>query len=133
MAAPTTLNPPPLQEALADEQSSWKRWFFQLWAPLSKVLRPNGDLIIGGVPGGKLFASTLANGAMGSAVLVGGVVVVPNTSITANTNIFITGQIAGGVRGRVDVTARVVGVSFTLTSTSATDTSTIGYLLVEPA
>lgn len=133
MAAQNAINPPPLQEALADEQSSWKRWFFQLWAPIAKVLKPNGDLIVGGIPGGRMFAVTTANAPMGRAVLVAGAAVVANTAVTANTNIFVTGQIIGGVRGAVDVTARVPGVSFTLTSTSGADTSTISYLLVEPA
>ena len=73
-----------------------------------------------------------ANAKMGVAVLVAGSNVVSNTSVTANSRIFLTSQVDGGVIGVVRVTAISAGVSFTITSSSGTDTSTIAYIIVEP-
>lgn len=74
------------------------------------------------------------NAKQGIATLVAGTVTVANTTITANSRIFLTGQVLGTValpQAR-DVTARVVGTSFTVTSANATDTSTIAYEIFEP-
>lgn len=68
---------------------------------------------------------------MGVATLVAGTVTVNNELITANTRVFLTVQTAGGTQGFLSVT-RVAGTSFTITSTSATETSTVAWLLVEP-
>lgn len=73
-----------------------------------------------------------SNARMGTAVLVGGTVSVSNTSVTANTRIFLTAQAPGGTPGAVYVSARVASTSFAITSTSGTDTSTVAWLLVEP-
>ena len=73
-----------------------------------------------------------ANAKQGTAVLVAGAVTVANTSVTANSRIFLTSQVDGGAPGFVRVSARVAGTSFTITSSSATDTSTIAYEIVEP-
>lgn len=73
-----------------------------------------------------------ANQPMGAAVLVAGTVVVNNSLIAANTRVFLTCETPGGVVGTPYVAARVAGTSFTITSTSAGDTSTIGYMLVDP-
>jgi hypothetical protein len=67
----------------------------------------------------------------GRAILVGGTVTVPNTKVTAASLIIPAIQIPGGTPGAVYVSARVPGVSFTLTSTSSADTSTVGYS-IEP-
>ena len=68
----------------------------------------------------------------GTAVLVAGTVVVSNTAITASTIILLTHQNTAGTAGFVKVSARSVGASFTILSSNAADTSTIGYLLIEP-
>lgn len=73
-----------------------------------------------------------ANTRMGVATLVGGVVVVPNAFITANSRIFLTTQTPGGTPGFVYVGARTVGVDFTIQSSNALDTSVVAYLIVEP-
>lgn len=85
-----------------------------------------GADVLGGV-------SEAANGRMGVATLVGGTVVVNNTSVTANTRIFLTAQTSGAAAGALRVSARTAGTSFTVTSSSGTDTSQVAYLLVEPA
>jgi hypothetical protein len=73
-----------------------------------------------------------SNARLGTATLVAGTVTVSNTSVTANTRIFYSVQAPGGTQGFLSV-ARVAGTSFTLTSTSATDTSVVAWFLVEPA
>lgn len=65
----------------------------------------------------------------GTSVLVAGTKVVANTNVTANSNIQLTNNIPGGTVGALYVSSRVPGVSFTITSTSNLDTSTIGYLI----
>ena len=73
-----------------------------------------------------------ANKRMGQATLVGGTVVVSNTTITANTRIFLSRETLGGAAGHLAVSARSASTSFTILSSSGTDTSTINWLLVEP-
>lgn len=73
-----------------------------------------------------------SNEQMGLAVLVGGTVTVNNVKVTANSRIFLTSQVDGGTPGFVRVSSRVAGTSFTITSSSGTDTSSIAWLIIEP-
>jgi imidazolonepropionase-like amidohydrolase len=73
-----------------------------------------------------------ANAKQGTAVLVAGTVTVADTAVTANSRIFLTSQLDGGTPGFVRVSARVNGTSFTILSSSGTDTSTIAYEMFEP-
>jgi len=68
----------------------------------------------------------------GSVALVTGTKTVALTSITANSRIFLTSQADGGTPGWLRISARSVGASFTITSSSATDTSTVAYMVIEP-
>lgn len=81
---------------------------------------------------GQLEIADGSNQNMGTAVLVGGTVTVNNTLVTANSRIFLTTQTPGGTPGAVYISARVAGTSFTITSTSGTDTSTVAWLIIEP-
>lgn len=72
-----------------------------------------------------------SNKRCGTATLVGGTITVSNTTVTANTHIHVTRQASGGTLGHLSV-SRSAGVSFTITSSSATDTSTVAWLLIEP-
>lgn len=74
-----------------------------------------------------------ANSRIGTATLSGGTVTVSNTTITANTRIFVTVQSLGTVTTMkaVGVTARVNGTSFTITSADNTDTSVVAWQLIE--
>lgn len=65
--------------------------------------------------------------AVGTAVLVGGTKAVTDTNITANSVIRLSYKTVGGTPGAVYVSARSASTSFTITSTSGTDTSTIYY------
>lgn len=68
----------------------------------------------------------------GRSVLVAGAVVVANTNVTAVSNIYVTSNIDGGTPGWLRVSARTAGTSFTITSSSGTDTSTVAWLIVDP-
>jgi hypothetical protein len=70
-----------------------------------------------------------------SSLGAGGLIVVANTSVTANSRIQLTPQAntGGGAFGSVYVSTRVVGVSFTIASTSATDRRPVAWQIFEPA
>lgn len=83
--------------------------------------------------GGGLAVKEGANARMGRAVLTGATpVVIANTSVTAATEVFAFTQIPGGIPGHFWVSARTAGTSFSITGTAG-DTSTVAWLLVEPA
>lgn len=74
-----------------------------------------------------------SNCKQGTATLVAGTVVVSNTSVTANSRIFLTTQSVGGTAGFLVVSARTAGTSFTILSSSGTDTSVVAYQIFEPS
>jgi len=74
-----------------------------------------------------------ANCKQGTATLVAGTVVVSNTSVTANSRIMLTTQSVGGTAGFLVVSARTAGTSFTILSSSGTDTSTVAFQIFEPS
>lgn len=90
-----------------------------------------GNLIVD-VAGKGLRVKEGANARSGTATLVAGTVTVSNTSVTASTRIHLTRAATGGTVGHLSYTVSA-GVSFTISSSSGTDTSTINWLLVEPA
>ena len=63
----------------------------------------------------------------GRVTLVAGVAVVANPNVNAASNILLTSQVDGGTPGWLRVSARTAGTSFTITSSSLLDTSTIAY------
>ena len=76
-----------------------------------------------------------SNAKQGAATLVAGTVTVSNTSVTANSRIFLTAQSLGTVSTpqALAVTARSAGTSFTITSASSSDTSVVAWEIFEPA
>jgi len=91
---------------------------------------------------GNLTVNTLGNGLriregvnskQDVAVLVGGTVTIPNTSITANSRVFAFCQTPGGTPGFLRCSARTPGTNYTILSSSGTDTSTIAVLITKPA
>jgi len=85
---------------------------------------------------GKLnLPATGANAIVGtSAVLVatggGSVVTVTTTAVTASSKIFLTYAAFGGTTGALRVSTITAGTSFIIISSSATDTSTVNWLIV---
>ena len=90
---------------------------------------------IANVAGVGLKINEGSNARMGAATLASGTVTVSNTSVTANTRIFLTVQSLGTVTApkAVAITARTAATSFTVTSDDATDTSVVAWELIEPA
>ncbi len=80
-------------------------------------------------------ASEAANGRQGVATLVGGTITVNNTSVTANSRIFLTVQSLGTVTvpTAVAITAIAASTSFVITSANVLDTSVVAYEIFEPA
>lgn len=68
----------------------------------------------------------------GTVTLVGGTATVNNKFTPSTGGIFLTSQVDGGTPGFLRVSSRVTGTSFTITSSSGTDTSTVGYLIIPP-
>jgi hypothetical protein len=60
-------------------------------------------------------------------------VTVSTTKVTANSRIFLSVQTAGGTQGLLRISARTAATSFTITSFSALDTSTVAWVILEPA
>jgi hypothetical protein len=91
-----------------------------------------GDLVVA-APGKGLQVKEGSNAKMGVSTLAAGTVTVNTTAVTATSRIFLSHQTAGGTVGHVAVTARTAGTSFTVTSSSGSDTSQVAWLIVEPA
>jgi hypothetical protein len=95
------------------------------------ALSVTGNLTLGAA-GNKINITEGANASCGVVTLVAGVATVNTTAVTANSRIFLTRQTTSGTLGTsVDVTARVAGTSFTITSNgSILDTSTVAWLII---
>lgn len=89
----------------------------------------SGQIIIS-TAGKGLTIKTGSNAKAGSSTLVAGTIVVTNTSVTANSIIYLTVTAAGGVQGILSYT-KINGTSFTINSSNVADVSTIGWMIVE--
>lgn len=85
-------------------------------------------------PDGGLRMKSGSNKIVGVATLVGGTITVNNTLVTTNSIIMLTVQSLGTVASpkAIAVTARVASTSFTITSADVTDTSVVGWQIIEP-
>ncbi|MBS1529699.1 MAG: right-handed parallel beta-helix repeat-containing protein, partial [Bacteroidetes bacterium] len=79
--------------------------------------------------GSKVILATGTNASAGTATLVAGTVTVSNTLVTASSLILLSVSAVGGTQGMLSST-KVAGTSFTITSSSATDTSTVAWVMV---
>lgn len=68
----------------------------------------------------------------GRATLVAGSVTVSDAYVTTSTRILLSVSTPGGTRGFLDAGTRSAGVSFTITSTSGTETSVVDWVSFEP-
>jgi hypothetical protein len=103
-----------------------------LYRSAANTLATDDDFAVNAVGKG-LLVKEGTNAKMGLATLAAGTVVVSTTAVTATSRIFLTAQTTGGTAGALRVSARTAGTSFTITSTSATDTSTVAWMIVNPA
>lgn len=70
--------------------------------------------------------------AHGAVALASGSATVSTSLVTGSSRIFLTSQSDGGTPGWVRVSSRSAGTSFTITSSSNTDSSAVAWLLIEP-
>jgi hypothetical protein len=73
-----------------------------------------------------------SNARMGTSTLAAGTIVVANTSVTANTRVLYSRMVTGGTPGHLSIVLNA-GVGFTINSSSGTDTSSVAWMLLEPA
>lgn len=100
-----------------------------LTASLGNITATNGNLSLA-TAGNKIVIATGSNASVGtSAAMTAGVVTVATTASSATALIFYSRNITGGTPGNVSITAQD-GTGFTLTSTSATETSTFNYWII---
>jgi hypothetical protein len=91
------------------------------------------DDVVIGTAGRGVNIKEGSNARMGASTLVAGTVTVNTTAVTASSRIMLTGQDSSGTHGELTISARVAGTSFTITSSSATDTRSVAWILFEPA
>lgn len=102
------------------------------WSP-GPLLVTGGDIILASPGAGLQVTEGGPAARMGVATLVAGTVVVNTAAVTANSRILLTGQNSSGAPGELSVSARTAGTSFTITSSSGTDTRAVGWIIVQPA
>ncbi len=97
------------------------------------VFRPSvGGWIVGSGIGSKQLLRGGTNAAAGTDTLVAGEVVISTTAIGSGTVVVLTSQDDnGGTAGAIRVSSRNPGTDFTITSTSALDTSIVYWELKE--
>ncbi len=104
----------------------------------SIYLTSTNDSLISGnfklnTAGKGLYIKEGSNATMGTLTANGITEVTVNTTaVTANSRIFLTIQVPGGTPGAPYISSRVAGTSFGVKSLAA-DTSTIAWMIVEPA
>lgn len=96
------------------------------------LLKVGGDIVIT-TAGDGIYIKEGANATSGVATLVAGTVTVNTTKVTANSRIQLTGQTNSLNLGSYNITARVVGTSFTITSLNILDTNNVAWVIIEPA
>lgn len=103
-----------------------------LYRSAANTLATDDDLSIA-VAGKGLKVAEGSNAKMGTLVLTGATpVVVSTTAVTATSRIFLTTNIPGGTPAWAYVSTRTAGTSFTVQGV-ALDTSTVAWMIVEPA
>lgn len=96
------------------------------------VVSANDTWVVGKL-GTKQAIAEGTNACMGLATLVAGVATVNTNKVTANSRIFLTTNVPGGTVGTPYVWQRTPGTSFTISSTTALDTSSVAWEIKEPA
>jgi hypothetical protein len=71
-----------------------------------------------------------SNTRVGTATLVAGNISVSNTTVTANSLIYLTTQTVGGTPGALYIGAKSAGTSFAVSSSNVADTSTFAYFII---
>lgn len=81
--------------------------------------------------GNKIKIATGSNASVGtSAAMTAGTITINTTAVTANSQIFLTHASVGGTQGILSVGTITAGTSFVINSSSATDTGTVNWLII---
>jgi hypothetical protein len=122
--------------------SGWRRWIsdhiptseeatsigtIELYDELFDTSSSNLYICVDATPKNLQWQKIIGNKASGSVTLIGGQAIVSYPEITATNSIFLNVRSASGVSGALYTKGPVVGVGFTIFSTSALDTSTVGW------
>lgn len=126
-----TVNGYTVYEAPSGAGSGTAPAYFNFNGCTNVTLSGNQQAVTGNASSGVIITNPPSPVA-GNAVLVAGTKTVSTPLVTANSVIQLTSQIDGGTPGWLRVSARTAATSFTITSSSATDTSTVGWQIVEP-
>lgn len=97
--------------------------------PVTDKLEVTGNLALM-TAGNKIKIATGSNASVGTSTLVAGTVTVSTTAAATASKIFVTVVTPGGTQGFLSVPTIVNGTSFTINSTSATETSTVNWWIV---
>lgn len=124
-------NPAMVVTGYTSQSGALQEWRNVSNTVLSQV-KANGSLSIDAVGSGILVKEG-TNATMGVATLSGGTITVNTTKVTATSRIFLTSQVDGGTPGFLRVSTRSAGTSFTITSSSGTDTSDVAWIIIEPS
>jgi hypothetical protein len=88
-------------------------------------------IVLAEISGAARMPQTGAALVTGNATLVAGTVTVNTTAATTNAKILLSRKTSGGTPGNILTYTISAGTSFTITSSSGTDTSEITYLIIE--
>jgi len=103
------------------------------WDKTNSTLNVDGGVTINKLGSGLSIAAG-TNGTLGTATLINGECTVFNTSVKADSCIFLNGtNDNGGFSGFLRAINIVPGVSFFVISGSSEDVSTFAYIIVQPA
>jgi hypothetical protein len=96
----------------------------------TQKLQINGNLSLK-TAGSKLLIATGTNASAGTtAAMTAGTITVNTTAALTASIIILTAQTTGGTAGALRVSSRTNATSFVITSSSASDTSTVGWLII---
>lgn len=100
------------------------------------VVSPSDRFAINGnisltTAGNKLKIATGSNASIGvSAAMTAGTITISTTAVTTNSRIFLTHATLGGTQGILSVGTITDGTSFVINSSSATDTGTVNWIII---
>ncbi len=119
-------------EALISDETGSGLLVFNDSPVFTTQVQVTGDIKLN-TAGNGIYVKEGVNATSGLATLVGGVVTVNTTKVTANSRIQLTGQGGSIVNlGSYSVTARVANTSFDISSSNFSDTNTVAWVIVEP-
>ena len=95
----------------------------------TEKLEVNGNILLN-TAGNKIKIATGTNASVGTATLVAGTVTVSTTAALTASKIFVTVVTPGGTQGFISVPTITNATSFVINSTSATETSTVNWWII---